>query len=226
MTIRRTSDENEAAAASLKEISLGWYTSLYAPRPLLVVISGPSGVGKDATIQRMKDRGYSCFFVVTATTRARRPGEIDGVDYHFVSAATFADLIDRGELLEHALVYDQYKGIPKAGVRAALSSGQDVILRIDVQGAATIRRLVPEAVTIFLTAESEEALIERLRRRKTDDAAQLERRIETARNELRRATEFKYRIINRECALDETVDRVIAIVQAEKSRIDWQPVSL
>jgi guanylate kinase len=174
----------------------------------------------------MKERGYSCYFVVTATTRSRRPGEVDGVDYHFVSEATFNDLIQRGELLEHAVVYGQYKGIPKAGIRAALASGQDVVLRIDVQGAATIRSLVPEAITIFLTAESEEALIERLRRRKTEDPAQLEKRIETARNELRRAHEFKYRIINRECALDETVDRVIAIAEAEKSRIDWRPVHL
>lgn len=212
--------------ASLEQLSRDWYASLHKPRPLLVVLSGPSGVGKDATIQRMKERGYSCFFVVTATTRPRRPGEIDGVDYHFVSPATFADLIDRGELLEHALVYGQYKGIPKAGVRAALASGQDVMLRIDVQGAATIRNLVPDAVTVFLTAESEDALVERLRRRKTEDPSQLEKRIETARGELRRASEFKYRIINRECALDETVDRVIAIVQAEKSRIDWKPVQL
>lgn len=212
--------------AGLEQLSRDWYSSLREPRPLLVVLSGPSGVGKDATIQRMKERGYSCFFVVTATTRLRRPGEIDGVDYHFVSQATFTDLIERGELLEHALVYGQYKGIPKAGVRAALASGQDVMLRIDVQGAATIRRLVPEAITVFLTAESEEALIDRLRRRKTEDPAQLEKRIETARGELRRASEFKYRIINRECALDETVDKVIAIVQAEKSRIDWKPVQL
>ena len=220
------SEQTEASTVSLEEITRKWYTALYDPRPLLVVISGPSGVGKDATIQRMKERGYSCFFVVTATTRARRAGEVDGLDYHFVSERTFNDLIQRGELLEHALVYGQYKGIPKAGIRLALESGQDVMLRIDVQGAATIRRLVPEAVTIFLSAESEEALIERLRRRKTEDLAQLERRIETARNELRRAHEFKYRIINRECALDETVDRVIAIVQAEKSRMDWEPVKL
>jgi guanylate kinase len=220
------SNETEASPISLEEVSRGWYNSLYEPRPLLVVISGPSGVGKDATIQRMKERGYTCFFVVTATTRPRRTGEVDGVDYHFVSETTFNDLIERGELLEHALVYGQYKGIPKAGIRTALASGQDVMLRIDVQGAATIRRLVPEAITIFLTAESEEALIERLRRRKTEDPAQLERRIETARNELRRAPEFKYRIINRECALDETVDRVIAIVQAEKSRVDWRPCHL
>ncbi len=220
------SDENQAAPASLEQVTRDWYRSLHRPRPLLVVVSGPSGVGKDATIQLMKERGYSCYFVVTATTRPRRPAEIDGVDYHFVSEATFSDLIARGELIEHALVYGQYKGIPKAGIRAALASGQDVMMRLDVQGAATIRRLVPEAVTVFLTAESEEALVERLRRRKTEDPAQLEQRIETARRELCQADEFKYRIVNRECALDETVDRLISIIEAEKSRIDWQPVTI
>lgn len=218
--------QTEVHPISIEDASREWYSALYTPRPLLVVVSGPSGVGKDATLQRMKERGYTCFFVVTATTRARRAGEVDGVDYHFVSEMTFHDLIQRGELLEHALVYGQYKGIPKAGIRAALASGMDVMLRIDVQGAATIRRLVPDAITVFLTAESEEALVERLLRRKTEDLAQLERRIETARKELLRAHEFKYRIINRECALDETVDRLIAIVQAEKSRIDWRPVTL
>lgn len=203
-----------------------WYRNLHEPRPLLVVISGPSGVGKDATIQRMKDSGYTCHFVVTATTRPRRPEERDGVDYHFLSEAAFKDLIARGELLEYALVYEQYKGIPKAGVRAALASGQDVIIRVDVQGAATVRSLVPQAVTIFLTAESEEALIERLRRRRTEDEAQLQRRIEMARAELARAGEFKYRVVNCECELNDTVARVMAIIEAEKSRVDWQPVSL
>ncbi len=220
------SDAKREAPVDLERLSAEWYDALARPRPLLVVLSGPSGVGKDATIQRMKERGYSCHFVVTATTRARRPGEIDGVDYHFVSEATFLDLIERGELLEHALVYGQYKGIPKAGVRAALLSGQDVVMRIDVQGAATIRRLVPQAITIFLTAESEEELIERLRRRRTEDPEQLERRIETARGELRCTTDFKYRIVNRECSLDETVEKVIAIIEAEKARIDWKPVTL
>lgn len=203
-----------------------WYTALRQPRPVMVVISGPSGVGKDVTIQQMKDRGYPCHFVVTATTRPQRPGEVNGVDYHFMTEAQFLDLRDRGELLEHALVYGQYKGIPKAEVRAALASGQDVVIRVDVQGAATVRQLTPQAVTIFLTAESEEALIERLRRRRTDDDAQLQRRIQMARAELLRAAEFKYRVVNRECALNETVDQVIAIVQAEKARLDWQPVRL
>ena len=203
-----------------------WYASLRMPRPLLVVISGPSGVGKDVTIKCMKDRGAPFYFVVTATTRPQRPGEVNGVDYHFVSQAEFERMIAAGEFLEYALVYGQYKGIPKAGVRAALASGQDVILRIDVQGAETIRTMVPQAITIFLTAESEDELVERLRRRRTDTEAQLQRRIETARAELHRACEFTYRVENRECALESTVDTVFAIMQAEKCRIDWQPVAL
>ncbi len=204
--------------------SKAWYEGLNAPRPLLVIISGPSGVGKDVTIRRMKERGYPFHFVVTATTRPRREGEIDGVDYHFVSTATFEQMIAEGELLEHALVYGQYKGIPKAAVRAALASGQDVILRVDVQGAATVRRMAPQAVSIFLTAESEAELIERLRRRCTENEKDLEQRIRTACEELRRVNEFQYRVVNRECELDATVDAVIAIMQAEKCRVDWKPV--
>ena len=214
------------AVAERDYTTQAWYNALQITRPLLVVISGPSGVGKDATIQRMKARGYPCHFVVTATTRARRVMEVEGVDYHFVSEAVFTEMLLQGELLEHAEVYGQHKGIPKAGVRRALQSGKDAVLRVDVQGAATIRRLVPQAVTIFLTAESEDALIERLRRRHTEDESQFARRIETARAELRRIHEFKYRVVNRECALDETVDQVMAIMQAEKCRVDWQPVRL
>ena len=201
-----------------------WYRGLTASRPLLVVISGPSGVGKDATIQRMKDRGHPCCFVVTVTSRAPRQGEVDGEDYHFVTEAAFQAMIDRDELLEYALVYGQFKGIPKAGVRAALDSGDDVVLRVDVQGAATVQRIAPEAVTIFLTAATEDELVERLKRRRTEDEAQLRRRLEMARGELEQAADFKYRVVNRECNLDETVDAILAIMQAERCRVDWQPV--
>ncbi len=207
---------------SLQEL----YRRLNAPRPVLVVISGPSGVGKDATIRRMKERNLPFYFVVTATTRPMRPGEQEGVDYHFVSQDEFESMIRSGELLEHALVYGEYKGIPKAHVRAALESGKDVILRIDVQGAATIRRLIPNAVTIFLTAESEEELIRRLRSRKTESPERLQRRIETARQEMRRVREFRYVVVNRENHLDETVDQVVSIITAEKCRVDWSPVRL
>jgi guanylate kinase len=202
------------------------YLSLHNPRPVLVVISGPSGVGKDSVLQELKRAEYSFHFVVTATTRGRRSGERDGVDYHFVSVGEFAEMIDQNELIEHAVVYGDYKGIPKKHVREALASGKDVIMRIDVQGAATIRRLVPNAITIFLTAESEEKLVRRLRERKTEEADQLKMRIVTARRELQRIVEFDYVVINREDALDETVDQVLSIIKAEKSRVDWTPVIL
>lgn len=204
----------------------GLYQSLHNPRPVLVVISGPSGVGKDSVLLELKQADYPFYFVVTATTRARRAGERDGVDYHFVTVGEFAEMIEKNELIEHAVVYGDYKGIPKKHVREALASGKDVIMRIDVQGAATIRRLVPNAVTIFLTAESEEKLVRRLRERKTEEADQLKMRIVTARGELQRIVEFDYVVINREDALEETVDQVLSIIKAEKSRVDWTPVIL
>jgi guanylate kinase len=202
------------------------YTSLNAPRPVLVVISGPSGVGKDATIQAMQKRNTSFHFVVTATTRPRRPTEIDGVDYHFVSMGEFAEMITKGELLEHAMVYGDYKGIPKKHLRSALESGKDVIMRVDVQGAASILKLIPNAVTIFLTAESEEELVRRLRERQTEADDKLKMRIVTARLELKRMSEFEYVVVNRDNALEETVDRVLSIISAEKSRVDWTPVEI
>lgn len=200
------------------------YDTLEDPRPVLVVISGPSGVGKDATLQLMKEQGDSLHFVVTATTRAKRPNEVEGVDYHFVSMSEFARMIEEDELLEHAMVYNDYKGIPKKHVREALASGKDVVMRIDVQGAATIRKLIPNVVTIFLTSESEEELVRRLEQRKTEDPGKLAMRIATARLELQRVTEFDYVVVNRFDRLHETAEKVRSIIAAEKSRVDWTPV--
>jgi len=202
------------------------YATLNAPRPLLVVISGPSGVGKDATIHMLEKSNHPFYFVITATTRPIRAGEVDGVDYHFVSVGEFAEMIENKELLEYAVVYGDYKGIPKKHVREALASGKDVVMRIDVQGAATIRKLVPNAVTIFLTAENEDELFRRLRERKTETPGKLKMRIVTARQELRRIVEFDYVVINRDNQLDETVNQVLSIISAEKSRVDWTPVEL
>ena len=117
--------------------------------PLLIVISGPAGVGKDSVIQRLKERGCALHFVVTATDRTPRPGEAHGVDYFFLPSAEFLRMKREQELLEHAVVYGQHKGVPKQQIREALASGKDVIMRVDVQGAATVRRLVPEALLIF-----------------------------------------------------------------------------
>ncbi|MBC8249000.1 MAG: guanylate kinase [Anaerolineales bacterium] len=194
--------------------------------PLLVVISGPSGAGKDATLNRMEELGYPFHFVVTATTRPRRPNEVDGVDYHFVSEQEFAEMLEKNELLEHAIVYGQHKGIPKKQVREALESGKDVIMRIDVQGAATIRRLVPEAVFVFLTASSEEELSRRLEKRRTETPEGLKRRIATAWEEMKRLDEFDYVVVNRDSHLDETVETIAAIITAEKCKVKQRRIEL
>ncbi len=194
--------------------------------PLLIVISGPSGVGKDAVLQRMKERGVRMHFVVTATTRAPRPGEADGVDYFFVSNDTFAEMIERNDLLEYAIVYNDYKGIPKRQVREALASGHDVILRIDVQGAATIRKICPDALLIFMTTGSEEELVQRLTARKTETPEGLKLRIATARRELQRLTEFDYCIVNPEFHLESAVDALLAIIEAEHNRVKPRVVTL
>ena len=195
-------------------------------QPLLIVVSGPSGVGKDTVLQRMKERRLPFHFVVTATTRPARPNEVHGRDYFFVSKDEFAEMIDKDELLEYANVYNDYKGIPKQQVRDALASGQDVIMRIDVQGAATIRELAPGAVLIFLSTASEEEMVERLRARKTETPEGLKLRIATARKELERMDEFDYVVTNREFALDGTVDQIIAIIEAEHARVTPRTVAL
>ncbi|MCS7011653.1 MAG: guanylate kinase [Anaerolineales bacterium] len=199
---------------------------LYRTYPLLIVISGPSGVGKDTVVQALKERGLPFHFVVTATTRPPRPNEVHGRDYFFVSKEEFARMIEADELIEYAIVYNDYKGIPKQQVREALASGRDVIMRLDVQGAATVRRLAPEAVLIFLATQSEEELVARLRKRQTDSAEDLSLRIATARQELKRVEEFDYVIINRDGALQETVETVIAIIQAEHHRVRPRKVTL
>jgi len=196
------------------------------PNPLLVVVSGPSGAGKDTVIKRMKERGYPFYFVVTTTTRPPREGERHGVDYFFVSEDEFLDLLHRGELLEHALVYGEYKGISKEQVREALASGQDVIMRLDVQGAATVRRLIPDAVLIFLLAGSEEELINRLRKRRTETSESLQRRIVTIREEIKRIAEFDYVVVNRDGQLDRAVEQIVAIITAEKCRTKQRVIRL
>ena len=128
-------------------------------------------------------------------------------------------MIEAGELLEYAVVYGQYKGIPKQQVREAFASGKDVVLRIDVQGAATIKRLVSDAVFIFLIAESEDALIKRLMERKSETPEGLRIRAATAREEMKRLNEFDYCVVNRDCNLDQTAETIAAIITAEKARV-------
>lgn len=199
---------------------------LRKPDPLLIVISGPSGVGKDSVVQRMIERGFPFHFVVTATTREKRENETHGRDYWFVSKDEFARMIEQNELIEYAIVYGDYKGIPKAQVREALASGKDVVMRLDVQGAESVRKLASEALLIFITCESEEELEWRLRERKTETADSLSLRIATARKELQRLDAFDYVIVNQDFHLDDTVDKVRAIIAAEHLRVHHRKVTL
>lgn len=177
-------------------------------------------------MQRMKERGLPFHFVVTATTRLQRANEVHGRDYFFVTKDEFARMIDEDELIEHAMVYGDYKGIPKKQVREALASGMDVVMRIDVQGAETVRKLAPEALMIFITTENEPDLVRRLETRKTETADSLALRIATARKELKRVDSFDYVIVNREFHLDETVDTIRAIIDAEHHRVRPRKVEL
>jgi guanylate kinase len=195
--------------------------------PLLLILSGPSGVGKD-TVARMviERRPDSFYFVVTATTRPPRDDEHHGVDYIFVTFDEFARMIEANELLEYAVVYNDYKGIPKQQIRDALSSGRDVILRVDVQGAATVRRLIPNAISVFLTTRSEQGLVRRLRQRKQDTAEGMALRTATARQEMKRAVEFDYCVVNPEDEPEKAVQQVLSIIDAAHCRINQEPVVL
>ncbi|MDI6814266.1 MAG: guanylate kinase [Desulfitobacteriaceae bacterium] len=187
-------------------------------QPLLIVISGPSGAGKDSVIRALKKRGLPIHFVVTATSRPKRPNEVEGVDYLFVSRARFEEMIANNELIEHAVVYGEYKGVPRQQVMDALASGKDVILRVDVQGALTLRRQFPDAVLIFLSAEDLDEIAKRLESRSTEEEEELRRRLDTAQWEMDHLCEFDYWVVNRRGKLNQTADILIAIIQAEHHR--------
>ncbi len=148
-----------------------------------------------------------------------RPKEVEGKDYIFVTREKFEQWIAEGQLLEHALVYGDYKGIPRQQVDQALSKGTNVVLRIDVQGAATVRKLMPEAVSIFIAAESQEKLVRRLVARKTETVDKLVLRVQTAQRELEQMKDFDYFVVNSDGCLDRCVDAIGSIIDAEMSRV-------
>jgi guanylate kinase len=193
---------------------------------LLVVVSGPSGVGKDASLKRMRELNCPFHFLVTCTTRLQRADEVDGKDYHFITPEQFAEMDARGEFLERAVVYGYDYGNSKQEVRDALARGQDVIMRIDVQGATTIKRLVPEAVFIFLMPPCIESLEARLRKRRTEPEEYLKIRLHAARLEMNEVEKFDYVIVNEDDALDETAALLYSIIQAEKCRAQPRRINL
>jgi guanylate kinase len=195
-------------------------------RPLLIVLSGLSGVGKDTVLAGIRKSGLPLEISVSATTRPRRAAEKDGFDYHFVSPATFQEMIDKNQLLEWASVYGNLYGIPREPVRRALRNGRDVLVKIDVQGAATIKKIIPRAVFIFLIPPSMEELEERLRQRRTESPADMELRLKTASRELKKLSMFDYAVVNRLGEIDRAVAEIVAIITAEKCRVKPREISL
>jgi len=187
---------------------------------LVVVISGPSGVGKDVMIDRMIETGQiGIHFTVTATTRHPRPGEQDGVNHHFVAVDDFINMIAASELLEWAQVYDNYYGVPKQQVRDALAEGKHVVMRVDVQGAKRLRELMPEALLIFIIPPSLEVLRKHLVKRGVNSDTEMEQRLAAATEEIEKSDLFDFAVTNEEDQLDETVKRVVEIIESEATKI-------
>lgn len=191
-----------------------------APGALLVIISGPSGVGKDTIIEAMRRSpdGHAYHYVVTCTTRPRRPGEVDGISYRFLDRDQFRALRDSGELLEWAEVHGNWYGTPRGQVRAALAAGYDAILKIDVQGARTVKERVPDALLIFVVPPSLEALFQRLKDRATETVDELELRQRNAALELARQEDYDYVVVNETGQVERTAARIHEIIAAEHRR--------
>ena len=189
------------------------------PKPLLLVLSGPSGAGKDAVLTRLKEMGFPLEFIVTVTTRPRRNSEKDNIDYHFVSGESFQKMIEAKELLEWAKVYGNWYGVPGQPVKQALAEGRDTILKIDIQGATTIKKILPQAVFIFLMPLSKEDLVIRLRGRNSESASDLDLRLRTVEEEMKKLPIFDYAIVNKHGQIDQVILEVKAIITAEKLRV-------
>ena len=195
-------------------------------KPLLIVLSGPSGAGKDALLTRMKELGSPLEYITTVTTRAQRAKERDNVDYHFISERKFQEMIENNELLEWANVYGNWYGVPKQPVKQALDRGQDIIVKVDTQGAATIKKILPEAVFIFLIPPSMEELITRVKQRHTESPFDLALRIKTAEEEIKQLPLFDYIVVNKRDEIDLAASEIKAIITAEKCRVSPRKIAL
>jgi len=194
-------------------------------RPLLIVLSGPSGVGKDAALNALKLLDRPWHFVVTATTRPQRPGEQDGIDYIFLETAVFLEMKEQDELLECAQVYGNWYGVPRSQVSQGLKEGKDVILKVDVQGADTVRKLAPESLFIFMVPGSFNELRDRLTQRMTERPSEIDLRLSIAWSELGRVAEYDYRVVNRDNQLEQVIAEIDAIITAEKCRVHPRQVN-
>ncbi len=194
--------------------------------PLLIIISGPSGVGKDATVSKMKESGLRFHYIVTTTTRRKRPNEKDKKDYNFISQEQFHQMVKSNQFLEWAKVYNNYYGSPRKEIKEALNKGLDVIVKVDIQGAASIKRILPDAVFIFIAPPSKEELAERLKQRQTHSIQELNLRLGKAQEEMDSMSLFDYVVINHKDNLDLVIMQINAIVTAEKCRVNPRIVDL
>lgn len=185
---------------------------------ILTVISGPSGSGKGTVVKRIKEMREDIGVSVSATTRSPRDGEIDGREYYFITHADFEEKLARGEILEHTVYCGNYYGTPKSEVDRVVSAGKDLILEIEVEGAAQIKKLYPDAVTVMLIPPTLDELRARLEGRGSEDSATVEKRLCRALEEIKLAYEYDFVVVNENGKIDECASKILEIVNAEHSR--------
>lgn len=183
---------------------------------ILIVVSAPAGCGKDTILEQALKANGNLFYSVSATSRAMRPGETDGVSYHFRTREQFEQMIKDGELLEYTEYVGNYYGTPKKAVTDMLDAGKDVILKIEIEGAANVKKMFPDCTMVFILPPSFAELDRRLHKRGTETDDVIKQRLETARKELEFADNYDYLITN--AALEDAVDDFLAVVRAEKCR--------
>jgi guanylate kinase len=212
--------DGATTGVGVEGLGMGAVMSVQVARaPLLVVLSGPSGVGKTTLTKALAEQGWPGHIVVTVTTRRPRDGEIDGLHYHFKTPQEFKEKLDSGELLEHAEVHGNWYGVPATPVRECLAKGQDVILTIDPQGAQNIRERTRGALFIFLAPENLEELIARVNARGSDTPEQRALRLLNAEREMAEMPKYDYLIVNRQDRITDSVEQLKAILLAEHCRV-------
>ena len=183
---------------------------------ILIVVSAPAGCGKDTILEQALSRNDNLFYSVSATSRAMRPGETDGVSYHFRTREQFESMIENDELLEYTEYCGNYYGTPRKAVEDMLAAGKDVILKIEVEGAGNIRKMFPDCTMIFILPPSFAELDRRLHKRGTEDEETIQRRLKTAKEELTYARNYDFLVVNG--ALEKAVDDFLSVVAAEKMK--------
>ena len=214
--MKKTSSKKPAEKWSFPATSKSQPPFNLPTRPLLIILSGPSGVGKDAILNGLKELGCPLEYITTVTTRPQRAVERDSVDYLFISTEKFQEMIEHQELLEWAKVYGNWYGVPKEALKQALDRGQDIIVKVDIQGAATIKKIMPRAVFIFLVPPSMEELVKRLQQRRTESSFDLALRIKIAEDEIKQLPLFDYVVVNKPGEIAQAVSEIESIIAAEK----------